>query len=47
MHLNAGDRVQIMISVSHAGRGLGLEAIRPAGEPLVPGIIATFFKIGD
>ena len=42
--LNSGDILNIMMSVEDPGEGLGIEAIQPAGEPLVPSIILTILQ---
>lgn len=44
-HLNEGDRLNIMMSVEVVDEGLGIEAIKPAGEPLVPSIILTILQL--
>jgi len=43
--LNEGDTVNIMMSIEKTGVGLGIEAIQPAGEPLVPSIILTVMQM--
>ena len=43
--LNEGDTLNIMMSVEVAGEGLGIEAIQPTGEPLVPSIILTILQM--
>ncbi len=43
--LNEGDTLNIMMSVEVAGKGLGIEAIQPPGEPLVPSIILTMLQM--
>jgi hypothetical protein len=43
--LNQGDTVNMMMSIEKAGEGLGIEAIQPAGEPLVPSIILTIMQM--
>lgn len=43
--LNGGDTLNIMMSVEVAGEGLGIEAIQPPGEPLIPSIILTMIQM--
>ena len=43
--LNEGDTLNIMMSVEKTGEGLGIEAIQPPGEPLVPSIILTILQM--
>jgi len=43
--LNEGDTLNIMMSVEVAGEGLGIEAIKPPGEPLIPSIILTMIQM--
>ena len=43
--LNEGDTLNIMMSVEATGEGLGIEAIQPLGEPLVPSIILTMLQM--
>jgi hypothetical protein len=43
--LNEGDTLNIMMSVENAGEGLGIEAIQPPGEPLVPSVILTILQM--
>ena len=43
--LNEGDTLNIMMSVEATGEGLGIEAIQPPGEPLVPSIILTMIQM--
>ncbi len=47
MPFNAGDLINIMMSVEVADEGLGIEAIHPTGEPLIPSIIFSTHKIKD
>ena len=47
MRLKKGDKLNVMMGIQRTGEGLGLEAIRPANQPLVPGIIFTIAKIAD
>ena len=43
--LNEGDTLNIMMSVEVTGEGLGIEAIQPPGEPLIPSIILTMIQM--
>ncbi len=43
--LNEGDTLNIMMSVEKEGEGIGIEAIQPPGEPLVPSIILTMLQM--
>ena len=43
--LNEGDTLNIMMSVEATGEGLGIEAIQPPGEPLIPSIILTILQM--
>lgn len=43
--LNKGDTLNIMMSVETAAEGIGIEAIQPPGEPLVPSIILTILQM--
>jgi len=43
----AGDLVNVMMSVEVPDEGLGIEAIHPTGEPLIPSIIFSMHKIKD
>ena len=43
--LNSGDTLNIMMSVESPEEGLGIEAIQPVGEPLVPSIILTILQL--
>ena len=43
--LNGGDTLNIMMSVESPEEGLGIEAIQPVGEPLVPSIILTILQL--
>jgi hypothetical protein len=47
MVFNAGDVVNVMMAVSKAGEGLGIEAIKTEGRPLIPSIIFSMHKIKD
>ncbi|TLX85173.1 MAG: hypothetical protein E6K98_00850 [Thaumarchaeota archaeon] len=43
--LAQGDKLNIMMSVEVADEGLGIETIRPAGEPVIPSIILTVIQL--
>ena len=43
--LNKGDTLNVMMSVEVQNEGLGIEAIQPVGEPLVPSIILTVLQL--
>ncbi len=47
MPFEAGDLINIMMSVEVPDEGLGIEAIHPTGEPLIPSIIFSMHKIKD
>ncbi len=47
MSFNAGDVLNIMMAVSNVGDGLGVEAIKTEGRPLIPSIIFSMHKIKD
>lgn len=47
MNFNAGDTLNVMMAVSKAGDGLGVEAIKTEGRPLIPSIIFSMHKIKD
>ncbi len=47
MSFNAGDVLNVMMAVSDAGNGLGVEAIKTEGRPLIPSIIFSMHKIKD
>jgi len=47
MSFNAGDILNVMMAVSKAGEGLGVEAIKTEGRPLIPSIIFSMHKIKD
>jgi len=47
MSFSAGDVLNVMMAVSHVGDGLGVEAIRTEGRPLIPSIIFSMHKIKD
>jgi len=43
--LSEGDTLNIMMSVEKEGEGVGIEAIQPPGEPLIPSIILTMLQM--
>ncbi len=43
----AGDLINVMMSVEVPDEGLGIEAIHPTDEPLIPSIIFSMHKIRD
>jgi len=47
MPFDAGDKINVMMSVEVPDEGLGIEAIHPTGEPLIPSIIFSMHKIKD
>ncbi len=47
MPFDVGDLINVMISVEVPDEGLGIEAIHPTGEPLIPSIIFSMHKIKD
>ena len=47
MPFNAGDVINVMMAVERSGEGLGIEAIRTEGRPLIPSIIFSMHKIKD
>ncbi len=47
MSFNAGDILNVMMAVSKVGEGLGVEAIKTEGRPLIPSIIFSMHKIKD
>ncbi len=47
MSFNAGDVLNVMMAVSKTGDGLGVEAIKTEGRPLIPSIIFSMHKIKD
>jgi len=47
MPFDAGDLINVMMSVEVPDEGLGIEAIHPTGEPLIPSIIFSLHKIKD
>src|SRR4029077_13531012 len=44
--IKAGDKLELAFSVSKSGEGLGLIASKPKGEPGVPSMIFSAFKVG-
>lgn len=47
MPFNAGDVINVMMAVEKTGEGLGIEAIKTEGRPLIPSIIFSMHKIKD
>ncbi len=47
MPFKAGDVLNVMMAVEKTGQGLGIEAIRTEGRPLIPSIIFSMHKIKD
>ena len=47
MSFQAGDVINVMMAVEKAGEGLGIEAIKTQGRPLIPSIIFSAHKIKD
>ncbi len=47
MPFEAGDLINVMMSVEVPDECLGIEAIHPTGEPLIPSIIFSMHKIKD
>lgn len=45
MPLRAGDILRIMLSVSAINNGMGLLTTKPAGEPIIPSIIFSMYRI--
>jgi hypothetical protein len=47
MTFQAGDVLNVMMAVEKTGEGLGIEAIKTEGRPLIPSIIFSMHKIKD
>lgn len=47
VEIKAGDKLELVYSVTAADQGLGLIASTPSGEPVVPSMIFSAFKIDD
>ena len=47
MPFHAGDAINVMMAVEKTGEGLGIEAIKTPGRPLIPSIIFSMHKIKD
>ena len=47
MSFDSGDVINVMMAVETANEGLGIEAIRPEGEPTIPSIIFSMHKIKE
>ena len=43
----AGDTINVMMAVEKTGEGLGIEAIKTPGRPLIPSIIFSIHKIKE
>jgi hypothetical protein len=44
-HLGKTDHLNLMMSVSNLDDGLGIEAIQPEGEPMIPSVILTILQL--
>jgi hypothetical protein len=47
MPFSAGDVINVMMAVEKTGEGLGIEAIKTSGRPLIPSIIFSMHKIKE
>jgi hypothetical protein len=47
MPFAAGDVINVMMAVEKTGEGLGIEAIKTEGRPLIPSIIFSMHKIKE
>jgi len=47
MSFDSEDLINVMMSVEVPDEGLGIEAIHPTGEPLIPSIIFSMHKIKE
>jgi hypothetical protein len=47
MPFQAGDVINVMMAVEKTGEGLGIEAIKTEGRPLIPSIIFSMHKIKE
>ena len=47
MPFQAGDTLNVMMAVEKTGEGLGIEAIKTQGRPLIPSIIFSMHKIKE
>ena len=47
MPFNAKDVINVMMAVEKTGEGLGIEAIKTQGRPLIPSIIFSMHKIKE
>jgi len=47
MPFNAGDILNVVMAIETTGEGLGIEAIKTEGRPLIPSIIFSMHKIKD
>jgi hypothetical protein len=41
------DEIQLMMSVESANEGIGLEAIKPKGEPTIPSVILSMRMVEE
>ena len=47
MPFDSGDVINVMMAVEKTGEGLGIEAIKTDGRPLIPSIIFSMHKIKE
>jgi len=47
MPFQSGDVINVMMAVEKTGEGLGIEAIKTSGRPLIPSIIFSMHKIKE
>jgi len=47
MPFQAGDVINVMMAVEKTGEGLGIEAIKTEGRPLIPSMIFSMHKIKE
>ena len=47
MPFQAGDSLNVMMAVEKAGEGLGIEAVKTEGRPIIPSIIFSMHKIKE
>jgi hypothetical protein len=45
LECRGGDMFNVAIAASTAGHGIGIKAIKPTGEPVIPSIIFSMYKI--
>ena len=41
------DEIQLMMSVENGSEGIGLEAIKPKGEPTIPSVILSMRMVEE